>query len=129
MNLPIIDDGVRPAGDPNKCFYCGSPKGQAHTTECVCLQRSVVVTLTLDYVVSVPRYWTKDDVEFHRNESSWCTNNFIGELGAIEDTGHCLCQQAKFTFVREATEVDHEFLHFVPEKANAQEGEQQEGSD
>ena len=106
MILPITDDGIRPAGKPDQCFYCRCPKGE-HADDCVCRQRTVVVKLTMDYVISVPAHWTRDDIEFHRNDSSFCYNNDLRDLGNwTDDEGNCSCQAAHVEFVREATEFD-----------------------
>ena len=54
MIIPNTDNGVRPAGDPNKCFYCSEPKGSQHKNDCVVLTRTIVVKLSVEYVVETP---------------------------------------------------------------------------
>ena len=109
MNLPITDNGVRPAGKNDECFYCRSPVGQ-HTDECVCVERSVVIKATIEYVVKVPRSWDVDLIEFQRNESSWCADNDLEDLAALVAGDRCACSSMSFKFEREATEDDHESL-------------------
>ena len=82
------DDGIRPAGKPDECFYCHSKVGEYHGRECVTIKKLVKLKYTFVVDVEVPHYWTKDDIEFHRNESSWCASNAISEL---EKQGDCLC--------------------------------------
>ena len=116
---------ARPAGKPDECFYCKRPMGAAHKTGCVIVGRTVVIRVTMEVVVDVPRDWDKDSVEFKYNGSSWCASNFIGDLAAWDErvdaaaekerehTGLpyaesiCLCQNFEAEFVREATEEDH----------------------
>lgn len=116
MNLPVTDNGVRPNGHPDLCFYCGFEKG-THKEDCVCPQKSVVIKMTIEYVVSVPRFWEANDIDFHRNDSSWCAGNAIAELNVIYATQDCLCEQTTFEFVREATEEDHEKLGIADEES------------
>lgn len=109
MNLPIDDDGVRPAGKQNECFYCQSPKGQ-HKDDCVCVKRTVVLRMTVDYVIEVPRSWSAQEIEDHRNLGSFCLTNDIWKI-AEED---CHCGRAEVSFVREATAED--VAESVPER-------------
>lgn len=112
MLLPVDDDGVRPAGDPNFCFYCGMPKGK-HKDDCVCRQRTVVVEMTIRYVSEVPADWDVHMIEFHKNESSFCLGNDIEQLHQEKNAryGYCnICQRAEVKFIREATADDHEEL-------------------
>ncbi len=96
------ESGPRPAGAPDRCFYCAMPIGEQHTRECAIRSRSVVVRVTVDYVVSVPEDWTAGQIEFHRNESSWCASNMVAEL---ENAG-CICGLAKSKYLREASEEE-----------------------
>jgi hypothetical protein len=79
------DDGIRPAGPPDRCFYCGvkAGEGKTHLLDCVIRTRTVVVRAQVDYVIRIPESWTAADVEFHRNEGTWCANNGMNELDHI----------------------------------------------
>lgn len=77
------------------CFYCRQPIGDNHKPDCVLIRKTVKVRVVIEYDVSVPRYWTKHDIEFHRNQGSWCSSNLIGELQAISED-RCLCWRAEF---------------------------------
>ena len=97
----------RPIGPPGRCTYCREPIGSTHTSECVIPSRTVVVRATIEYVVSVPANWLRENIEFHRNDSSWCCGNMVNELTALKDGGDCLCSRVQFEYVREATEEEH----------------------
>lgn len=109
MDLPITDDGIRPKGEQEKCFYCDAQKGE-HAPDCVCVQRSVVMEVTVRYVAPEPRASTAEFIEEMRNEGSWCVSNAINHLAALDS---CLCTVASLRFVREATPKDHQVLPVV----------------
>lgn len=94
--MPLVlpnDDGIRPAGAPDECFYCRQKIGQPHGRECVAVHKKVKVLYTYELEIEVPYFWTKENVESHRNESSWCASNGIEELNnhfGREDTD-CGC--------------------------------------
>ena len=84
-----------------------------HKPDCVCRKRTVKVKLIVEYVVDVPESWTPEDIEFHRNEASWCADNLVGELQEIADNDKiCLCSFAEFEFVSEATVEDEQDQRF-----------------
>lgn len=122
----IGQEGVRPAGKPDECFYCRNKSGEQHKADCVIRKRTVVVKMTMEYVIAVPEDWDVSNIEFHRNESSWCANNAREELTKMFEyieksreevvnpdgtTSHgndvpCLCDRTQFEYVREATPED-----------------------
>ncbi len=84
MTWPLVDkkdDGIRPAGRADACFYCGQKVGQPHGPKCVCVTKIVLVNVTLtgiavfDLQITTPHIWNKSTLEFHRNDSSWCAGN------------------------------------------------------
>lgn len=121
MKLEIKDNGVRPAGSPDHCFYCGiCVAGQEHLPDCVMRQRTVVLRLEIEFVASVSDYWDEEQIHFHRNEGSYCTGNDIKDIArscgyevSPRPGGHlsrCGCETGKVTYVREASEDDHKDL-------------------
>lgn len=66
MNIETRETGER-AVKPGLCFYCGRAVGADHAPDCGVPQRTVVLEMKVRYVASVPRHWSKDDIEFHRN--------------------------------------------------------------
>lgn len=94
----------RPARMDGTCFYCSQPIGVAHKPSCVLIVKKVRVRMTVEYDIEVPDNWTKDNVEFHRNESSWCAGNMMSELEALghPETG-CLCGKVHFTYLNDVS--------------------------
>ena len=89
---PVVienDDGIRPAGLPDRCFYCHARIGEPHGEQCT------VVTKLTEYNVHVgkeayddlsgeiigtfvsvdPYWWEEGNAEFHKNGSTWCAGN------------------------------------------------------
>jgi len=52
--------------------------------------------MVVEYDIKIPNFWDKDNVEFHRNESSWCADNALDELKRLvkED---CMCPITHYT--------------------------------
>jgi hypothetical protein len=85
-DLTVIenDDGIRPAGPKNACFYCKSKIGQKHSYTCaVVIQEIELVAIfkrfdkAARFRVTVPFHWKEDDILHHFNESGWCAENII----------------------------------------------------
>ena len=96
------ENGPRPAGSPDHCFYCEVPVGGYHDSECVLRIRTVVVRMTVEYEIEVPESFDKDLIEFGRNEGTWCASNAMKELDKLIEDDGCLCNFARFEYVREA---------------------------
>lgn len=121
MNLPVTENGVRPAGKQDECFYCNNPIISDHAPNCVLLKRTVVVRMEVEMVISVPRDWDEDMIDFHYNDSSSCANNPLHALNRwAEKDGNCICGAQNTSFVREATEEDHENLPLACEELDIQ---------
>lgn len=93
MSLPIVlpnDDGIRPAGKPDECFYCQQKVGKEHKYNCVILSKKVTVRYSYEIEIEVAHAWDENMIEFHRNDSSWCADNSIDELEKYTKDG-CLC--------------------------------------
>lgn len=109
------DDGFRPAGRPDTCFYCGRRLGQLHATDCVVVTKVVAMRVTAKlpdgrivigmWQHRVPHFWEAADCEFSKNESTWCASNLLrcrddvvwagtdpwDALDAMYEGGNCLC--------------------------------------
>ncbi len=121
------DNGIRPAGPPDACFYCGARVGVLHGSDCVTVEKEVevAVKVTLEkgrairgiWRKFVPHSWEPYNIEFQMNESSWCASNIFNhwdditwdeesKAGAQEliDTyaeyDHCLCGCFEGKFLR-----------------------------
>lgn len=85
-NVLPDDDGLRPAGSPDRCFYCDSRVGGPHEDTCVTV--TALVRYKILYEGRVVGKWIREDpwswgayeCEFHKNDSSWCANNAVGEI-------------------------------------------------
>jgi hypothetical protein len=67
--VAINDDGIRPAGEPDECFYCNKKVGQPHGRDCVVVTKRVLVRYVVDVEISVPH--TSDEeqiVDFENHE-------------------------------------------------------------
>ena len=58
--------------------------------------KRVKIRMIVEYDVEVPAHWDKRQIEFHRNDSSWCASNAIEELEALDGENHCICQYTTF---------------------------------
>lgn len=106
-NWEVKEEGIRPAGSDNNCFYCGEEKGNTHKPECVIRKRTIVMEMKVEIVMEVPEHWDEEMCNFHKNESSWCASNILDDLKKLDEKG-CLCGITKFTYLREATKEDEE---------------------
>lgn len=94
----VTEAAMRPACDESKCFYCRTAVGSAHKNDCVLIKKKVKVRMTVEYEVYVPASWDSHDIEFHRNDGSWCSGNAIDELAeAFADQDGCMCNATTFT--------------------------------
>ena len=91
MKFTVTEKSMRPVSEAKECFYCHKRLGSFHEDNCVLISKKVKIRMTIEYEVSVPNHWKKNDVEFHRNESSWCADNVIEELDNLVDENSCLC--------------------------------------
>lgn len=67
------------------------------------MKQKVKVRMIVEYEIECPGDWDKYDVEFHRNESSWCATNAIDELSRIIEnkSNSCLCDCCTFEVIDE----------------------------
>lgn len=100
MSRIVTADCARPDGKPGECFYCNMAVGAEHKADCSAYRKTVTIRAIIEYPIEVPHSWTKDDIEFHRNEGTWCSDNMLDELKEIIDEGHaCLCGISRFEVV------------------------------
>lgn len=111
MTLPIgpSDPGIRPAGAPDRCFYCGGVVGSCHSHECVMVVNCVRYEILYKgkrigtYDTDDPVSFGRGSMEFRRNEGGWCTDNMLDEgtcnidneaLWADAQRGNgCMCEE------------------------------------
>lgn len=105
MTFIVTPEAARPAGLPDRCFYCDRPVGDTHDEgECVLVKRKVRIRMTVEYDINVPAHWDKGRIEFHRNDGTWCADNALDELAAEASREGCLCPHTRFEYVREVCE-------------------------
>lgn len=93
----VTRKAMRPVSSQEQCFYCHQPIGQHHKDDCVLIQKKVKLQATIVYTYSVPAHWTKDDIEFHYNESTWCACNLIPVFQDMD----CLCPVTTITYLQD----------------------------
>lgn len=92
----VSREAMRPASNRERCFYCKEPVEGYHKEDCVLVQKKVKVRMIVEYEIAVPAHWTESDIEFHRNDSSWCCGNAIDELQELDIEDNCLCGCTEF---------------------------------
>lgn len=85
------DDGIRPAGAPDECCYCGQKVGQTHKDDCVMIKTKWKVRLCYEIEIEYPLSWGKDEVEYSLNEGSGCADNYIWDIIAKSAKNGCAC--------------------------------------
>ena len=115
----VTEKAMRPASKERHCFYCGQDIGQKHKTDCVLVQKNVRIKVSVEYEIKVPNSWDKAQVEFHRNEGSWCCSNIITELMALDEKQGCICNFAKIEFLNDVSEG---YLNETGEEVNTVQG-------
>ena len=104
MTWPLVvenDDGIRPAGRPDTCFYCNQKIGQPHAADCVIVQKTVRLRFTIDLDIEVPHSWDADKMRA-KYLGTWCASNLIVLFKQIDKAGGCLCDNLHdVQFVRE----------------------------
>ena len=99
----VTKDATRPFGRDTECFYCHQLIGSPHSDDCVLINKKVKVRMFVDYEIEVPARWEKHNIEFARNEGSWCANNAIRELEEYFDNesgeNNCMCDASYFEYL------------------------------
>lgn len=140
---PLVDkndDGIRPAGRPDECFYCQRRVGQLHKKDCSIVRKRVELKLTVTmpdgrvitgvWLTDEPHFATPQQTEFMYNESSWCAGNILHDfrrreialdcpdgwdtLEALRKTGDCLCNRTVVKFVRVVDDTPRRALREDP---------------
>ena len=104
----VTEKAMRPASALRRCFYCFEKIGSFHKDDCVLVSKNVIINFSINLEVRVPAWWTDEQIEFHRNQSSSCASNVMDELAEVEKRNGCLCGQGKFSFVVESSKP---YLH------------------
>ena len=117
---PIVherDDGIRPAGEPDRCFYCHKKIGKPHAGDCVIVTKRVLMRIeglaTGIWELDVSHHFDLSTIEYMYNDGNWCANNILSEedvawdredaqkqLEAVRASSGCLCGVLRFKFER-----------------------------
>lgn len=103
---PVVlpnDNGIRPAGPPDECFYCQNKVGQAHGPRCVVVEKKVKYEVRLaqgntkvgTFERPDPHFWSPEDCESHKNLSSWCKSNALDHIDWCIDNPQLLFEAFK----------------------------------
>jgi hypothetical protein len=107
----VNDDGIRPAGPPDACFYCGRTIGQPHGQDCAVVTKRIRVRYVFELDIEVPHHWTEADVMFHRNESTWCADNAIDAIEEHRDENGCLCSSFTCEYIGVADDMPTRLIY------------------
>lgn len=101
VSFTVTGKAMRLASSNCECFYCRQPIGAKHKPSCVLVKKRVKVRMAVEYEIEVPASWGKDQIEFQRNEGSWCSNNALDELDRAfgKDDGPCMCGATTFEYI------------------------------
>lgn len=107
--------GPRPAGQPDRCFYCNNLIGEEHKLHCVLRTRTVVLRVAFDIVQEVPEYWTQEKMEYHYGcRGHYCADNLLITINEqAKDTCSCDLHHAT-RYIREATLEDEVAWYGMP---------------
>ncbi len=102
------------------CLYCKQPVPN-HAADCHVPRRTVVVEFKTQMVITMPAVWDTEMINFSMNGSSACMSRYVDQL--YEETNQeeniChICHRSEMSFIREATEQDHETLRYIPKEEN-----------
>lgn len=117
------ENGPRPAGSPDHCFYCNIPVGGTHKTDCPLRKRTVMarVTIEIPWVTSesINKYEFYLMYQGSRSRSTWCAGNIIDVLSIlIQDSESCLCGHVKVSLIGEATKEQEDEFNMNPRLIN-----------
>lgn len=100
----VTKKAMRPASDKRECFYCQQAIGAKHQAHCVLIKKKVKLRAVIEYEAEVPNRWDAQQIEFHRNEGSWCVDNMLHELEEYLGEDGCLCPITKIEHLADVSE-------------------------
>lgn len=104
---PVTKKHLSLIGNTEKCTYCNSKENEEHDMDCVQRKRTVIIEMKINIAIEVPEHWGEEMINFHKNESSWCADNILDDLKRMRRYDGCLCSQAEFKYINEASESEH----------------------
>jgi len=108
IKFVVTKDSMRPASEKKQCFYCHEKIGCFHKQDCTLVRKKVRIRMTIDYEVEVPYHYGKNDIEYDRNDGTWCSDNAMSEINKLwaekESNDDCMCNQTEFEYLGNDTE-------------------------
>lgn len=74
-NVHRKDDGIRPAGPPDQCFYCHAKVGNPHAQNCVAVKKVVRMRFVVEIDTEQPFSWTNEHIEEFEKHEGYCLQN------------------------------------------------------
>src|SRR5262245_41416287 len=74
-----FDDGIRPAGPKDTCFYCWQKVGEPHRRDCIVVTKVVRFRVSAEVDITVPHSWTEEQIR-----SFNCYEEVMGTLRESE---------------------------------------------
>jgi len=105
MKFVVTEKAMRPASPERCCFYCHQAVRDIHKDDCILVKKKVMVEMRVQYEIEMPADWLAFDIEFNRNDGTWCADNAVDELQAIIDRDEgCLCNRTEFRHIKDTSE-------------------------
>lgn len=83
------DEGIRPAGADDECFYCHQKVGQRHKMDCVMLTKKGRIRLTIELPLEAAQSFDAHTIEFMYTKGSWCHSNLTAWIDKVTDSEGC----------------------------------------
>lgn len=113
---PVVlpnDNGIRPAGKPDECFYCNAKVGHLHGPRCVTVEQLVRYDVLFNgqtcgtYILYEPHHWDAEKCNGVRNHGHWCADNAMDGIAwnepsvqaKVEAVEGCACGVLTFRHV------------------------------
>ena len=96
FEVSVEDDGIRPKGEPDECFFCRQKVGQLHIKDCVITWRHKKIKLIalVEFEEEVPEHWDDENIRFRYNDSTWCASNLFNRFDNEDDEdSSCGCPE------------------------------------
>jgi hypothetical protein len=87
------DDGIRPAGLPDECFYCNQKIGTPHLEGCVAVKKKVRLRFLVETEVDLPYGWSEQEISnyYASDNQHWFDHldsaTFVDRSAEIIDPG------------------------------------------
>lgn len=98
----VTRKATKPEGGLN-CCWCKEKVGKPHKETCPCIRKKIKLRVTIEYKTDTDASFNREEIEFLRNEGTWCASNALDEIHKSL-AGECLCGKAKFEYLGDTSE-------------------------